>query len=176
MKLQGFGRSTLRGTESGVEQERYTLHPNSDFDHNRPAFIYACWFSNNFFWGHCLQRPQKCLKLWMSAQLSHVPSRKLSRKAKWKCTNQIMCPTTRKLYKCPPTYAPHKKHWHHPSISHSQHRWSSSSEPSPQSLSPSHFQDEWIQTWFLHSNIVAGQYAPLGKRVAVGGEETYSNY
>lgn len=82
MKLQRLGRSTLRGIESGVEQERYTLHPNSDFDHNRPAFIYAYWFSNNFFWGHCFQRPQKCLKLWMSAQLSHVSSRELSRKAK----------------------------------------------------------------------------------------------
>lgn len=47
-----------------------------------------------------------------------------------------------------------------------QQRWSSSSELSPQSLSPSHFQWVWTQTWFLHSNRKVGQYVPLGKRVA----------
>lgn len=47
-----------------------------------------------------------------------------------------------------------------------QQRWSSSSELSPQSLSPSHFQWGWTHTWFLHSNRKGGQYVPLGKRVA----------
>lgn len=51
-------------------------------------------------------------------------------------------------------------------------RWSSSSELSPQSLSPSHFQWGWTHTWFLHSNRNEGQYVPLGKRVA--GSQNHS--
>lgn len=47
-----------------------------------------------------------------------------------------------------------------------QQRCSSSSELSPQSLSPSHFHWGWTHTWFLHSNRNGGQYVPLGKRVA----------
>lgn len=38
-----------------------------------------------------------------------------------------------------------------------QQRWSSSSELSPQSLSPSHFQWGCTHTWFLHSNRKGGQ-------------------
>lgn len=56
----------------------------------------------------------KCLTLWMPAQLSHVPSRELSRKAKWKHTNADHVSSTQKLYNHPPgSQDPHKKHWQH---------------------------------------------------------------
>lgn len=56
----------------------------------------------------------KCLTLWMLAQLSHVPRRELSRKAKWKHTNADHVSSTQKLYNRPPgSRAPHKKHWQH---------------------------------------------------------------